>query len=124
MPCHVSYKSSLIARSISIRDQITRRLLRVRASLMLSGVMSALIITGCAAAGPFDPEGLGPRQADRIGQICHQTMGLEPGEGQFDLCVGSLSRELRGEHQASALIAARRGCLGRGLPVGSPALAE
>ena len=105
-------------------SQIEWPRVRFMASTVLGGVASILIAAGCASAGPYDPEGIGAGQAERIGQICRQTMGLQPGEGQFDFCVGSLSRELRGQLQASALVASRQACLARGLPSGSPGLAE
>ena len=104
--------------------QTRRGVLATTTRMMLGAVASALVASGGAAANPFDADGLGPRQAERIGQVCRQVMGFEPGETQFDSCAGSLSREYKGRLQASALIAARQACLVRGLPVGSAGLAE
>ncbi len=105
-------------------SSIQRRLPAIMISATVGVIASALLATACAAAGPSGSEGIGSPQVEQLGQVCRQVMGLEPGETQFDSCVGSLSRELRGQRQALQLMSARQACLGRGLPVGSADLAE
>ncbi len=81
-------------------------------------ILTAGMSTSYAAAAP------GPDTAARIGQVCRETMGLEPGEAQYDFCVGTLSSQMQGRRQAYALVAARRSCLDRGMLAGSSALAQ
>ncbi len=106
------------------RSSAPRRLRPVIVSATVGLVASALLATGPAAANPFGSEGIGPPQAEQAGEVCRRVMGLEPGETQFDSCVGSLSRDLRGQQEGLLLMVARQACLRRGLPVGSADLAE
>ena len=104
------------------RDQVERWWALLAQRAMVCCVISTLVATACAAH-PNVTEGIGPHWTDRIAEICRSTMGLEPGEAQFDFCVGSLTREVLGQIEASGMVAARQVCLDRRLAPGSPALA-
>jgi hypothetical protein len=86
-------------------------------ALALAGAAAvSLGQAGSARAAPHD-------QRSRVGDICGSTVGLEPGQAQYDACLASLSGSLRGLSQGRAAWAAHDACLDEGLKPGSPDLA-
>ncbi len=88
------------------------------------GLAAVLAAAGPVAAASYVPQGLTLAEAQGVGRICQAVMGLEPAEEHFQGCLDSLADQVRALKRARALADARDGCLGRGRPPGSPALAE
>jgi hypothetical protein len=86
-------------------------------ALALAGAATVTLAQANAArAAPHD-------QRSRVGDICGSTVGLEPGQAQYEGCVDSLSDSLRSLTQGRAAWAAHDACLDKGLKLGSPDLA-
>jgi hypothetical protein len=80
---------------------------------------AVLVLAAAASPGAVRAEG-----AEPVGQICRSVLRTKPGQAQYDGCVESLSGSLRSLGQGRAVGAAHETCLARGLPTGTPALAE
>lgn len=95
---------------------------------------------GCASSSPFNPAGLDESHLGQVDNICQSQLGLSPDEqaiygpgtpgldtdteNHYQGCIASLSRTLQGSNDASASVRANQDCEARGLPSGSPALAQ
>ena len=86
----------------------------------------AMVLAGAATmalAQPVPAQSAAHGQRSPLGDICGATVGLEPGQAQYDGCVASLSDSLDGVSQGRALWTAHDACLQKGLKPGSPDLA-
>jgi hypothetical protein len=99
-------------------------------------------LAGCASAAPYNPDRLSADQAQQVGQICQNVMGLsprepmmwgdaligdphlEPGANHYQACVTVLSDQLQSVSAVSLAGQADADCRARGYAVGTPGLAE
>jgi hypothetical protein len=97
-----------------------------RGAATLVGVGLVLAFSGCASAGPFNPDRLPVAQVSEIGDICHSVMGLpvSDSDAEYLACEQSLSHSARAVDEARGLQAARDACLAKGLKPGEVALSE
>jgi hypothetical protein len=91
---------------------------------LLIGALSIAGVSGCAAAGPYNPSRLPPPQLSQVQQLCHSVMGIPVGIGLYSDCVENVSGSAVAIAQARALQDARRDCLGKGLAPGQVGLAR
>jgi hypothetical protein len=90
----------------------------------LMGLFAIAGAAGCASAGPYNPSGLPSTQLSQVQELCGSVMGIPAGIRLSSDCVENLSNAAVAISQEQTLQDARRGCLGKGLAPGQPALAE
>jgi hypothetical protein len=83
----------------------------VRCAPMLA---SALVLAACAV-NPADAQSSTPARTAQARQACATTMGLNPANTDFDLCVSSLLQTMAGMDQAALVERDRQACMQRGL---------
>jgi hypothetical protein len=86
--------------------------------LKLPMLASSLILAACAI-NPADAQSSTPARVAQVHQTCAHTMGLNPANADYDMCVTSLLQTLSGMDQASLVERDRQACRQRGLQPGS-----
>lgn len=115
--------------------------LRHAAIATLTCLLAAATVAACAAAAPYNPDGLAPTQIQAVNGICQSVLGLSPAEGSngatiepvnphlvagtthFQGCVASLSDSLQQAGTSATAARADASCRARGLQPGSGELA-
>jgi uncharacterized lipoprotein YajG len=82
--------------------------------LKLSMLASSLVLAACAT-NPADAQSSTPERTAEAHQACANTMGLNPANTDYDMCVTSLLQTIAGMDQASLVQRDRRACMQRGL---------
>jgi len=80
----------------------------------LSILASALILAACAVS-PADAQSSTPARTAQAREACATTMGLNPANVDYDLCVASLQQTMAGLDQAALVERDRRACMAKGL---------
>jgi len=75
---------------------------------------SALVLAACAVS-PADAQSSTPARTAQAREACGTTMGLNPANIDYDLCVASLQQTMAGLDQATLVERDRRACMARGL---------
>ena len=75
---------------------------------------SALILAACAIS-PADAQSSTPVRTAQAREACATTMGLNPANVDYDLCVASLQQTMAGLDQAALVERDRRACMAKGL---------
>jgi hypothetical protein len=75
---------------------------------------SSLVLTACAI-NPADAHSSTPARTAQARQACATTMGLNPANADFDMCVASLQQTIAGLDHAALVERDRRACMQRGL---------
>jgi len=83
---------------------------------------SALVLAACAA-NPADAQSSTPARTTQARQACATTMGLNPANIDFDMCVASLQQTMAGLDQAALVERDRRACMAKGLEPNTSAFA-
>jgi hypothetical protein len=91
----------------------SRRFLR-HLPMMVPGLMLA-----ACAINPADAQSATPERSAEAHHACAKTMGLNPANADYDMCVTSLLQTLAGMDQASLVERDRKVCMQRGLQPGS-----
>jgi len=88
---------------------ITRHLMRG-----LPILASSLVLAACAI-NPADAQSSTPARAAQARQACATTMGLNPANTDYEMCVTSLLQTMAGLDQAALVERDRQACTQRGL---------
>lgn len=88
---------------------ITRHLMRG-----LPILASSLVLAACAI-NPADAQSSTPARAAQARQACAITMGLNPANTDYEMCVTSLLQTMAGLDQAALVERDRQACMQRGL---------
>jgi hypothetical protein len=80
----------------------------------LSMLASTLVLAACAV-NPADAQSSTPARTAQARQACATTMGLNPANEDYDMCVTSLLQTIAGLDQATLVERDRRACMQRGL---------
>ena len=75
---------------------------------------SALVLAACAV-DPADAQSSTTGRTAQARQACATTMGLNPANSDFDMCVASLQQTMAGLDQATLVERDRRACMAKGL---------
>ena len=75
---------------------------------------SSLVLAACAV-GPADAQSSTPARTAQARQACATTMGLNPANTDYDMCVASLQQTIAGLDQAALVERDRQACMQRGL---------
>jgi len=75
---------------------------------------SALVLAACAI-NPADAQSSTPARTSQARQACATTMGLNPANTDYDMCVASLLQTMAGMDQAALVDRDRRACMTKGL---------
>jgi hypothetical protein len=75
---------------------------------------SSLVLAACAM-NPADAQSSTPGRVAEVHQACAQTMGLNPANADYDMCVTSLLQTVASLDQAALVDRDRRACMQRGL---------
>ena len=75
---------------------------------------SALVLAACAV-NPADAQSSTPGRTAQARQACATTMGLNPADSDFDMCVASLQQTMASLDQAALVERDRRACMVKGL---------
>lgn len=75
---------------------------------------SALLLAACAI-NPADAQSSTPTRTAQARQACAATMGLNPANADYDMCVSSLLQTIAGLDQAALVERDRNACMQRGL---------
>lgn len=89
----------------------------VKSRRLVSGlpiVASALVLVACAI-NPADAQSSTPARTAEARQACAKTMGLNPADADFDMCVASLQQTMASLDQAALVERDRRACMAKGL---------
>jgi hypothetical protein len=81
-------------------------------------MVPGLMLAACAI-NPADAQSSTPARMVEVHHACAQTMGLNPANADYDMCVASLLQTLSGMDQASLVERDRQVCARRGLQPGS-----
>jgi hypothetical protein len=92
---------------------ISRRLIRALP------VIGAGIALAACAMNPADATTSTPERIAEAHQACGQTMGLNPANADYDMCVRSLLQTVASLDQASLVQRDRMACADRGLQPGT-----
>jgi hypothetical protein len=87
--------------------------------LKLPMLASALLLAACAI-NPADAQSSTPARTAQARQACAVTMGLNPANADYDMCVGSLLQTIAGLDQAALVQRDRNACMQRGLQPNTP----
>ena len=79
---------------------------------------SALVLAACAI-NPADAQSSTAGRTAQARQACATTMGLNPANSDFDMCVASLQQTMAGLDQAALVERDRRACMVKGLNPGT-----
>jgi hypothetical protein len=71
-------------------------------------------LAACAAT-PADAQSSTPGRTAEARQACNKTMGLNPANAEFDMCVASLQQTMASLDQAALVERDRRACMAKGL---------
>ncbi len=85
-------------------------------AVVAAGLLSATLFAAEASAQTAKP-------VDQARQACATTMGLNPADADYDLCVTRLQRTLARMNQAALVERDRRACMQRGLQTDTRAFA-
>lgn len=88
-----------------------------QAQRLMSGLpilASAMILAACAVS-PADAQSSTPVRTAQAREACATTMGLNPANVDYDLCVASLQQTMAGLDQAALVERDRRACMAKGL---------
>lgn len=96
-----------------------RSLMFQRLTSGLPILASALVLAACAI-NPADAHSSTPARTAQARQACQTTMGLNPANADFDMCVASLQQTMAGLDQAALVERDRRACMSRGLEPNTP----
>lgn len=75
---------------------------------------SALVLAACAVS-PADAQSSTPARTAQAREACATTMGLNPANIDYDLCVASLQQTMAGLDQSALVERDRRACMANGL---------
>ena len=75
---------------------------------------SSLVLAACAI-NPADAQSSTPARTAQARQACATTMGLNPANADYDMCVTSLLQTMAGMDQAALVERDRQACMRRGL---------
>jgi hypothetical protein len=75
---------------------------------------SSLVLAACAI-NPADAQSSTPARTAQARQACATTMGLNPANADFDMCVASLQQTIAGLDQAGLVERDRQACMQHGL---------
>lgn len=81
---------------------------------ILPVLASSLVLAACAM-NPADAQSSTPGRVAQAHHACGATMGLNPADSDYDMCVTSLLQTVAGLDQASLVERDRRACMQRGL---------
>jgi hypothetical protein len=81
--------------------------------LKLPMLASSLLLAACAM-NPADAQSSTPGRMAEARQACAHTMGLNPANADYDMCVASLLQTVAGMDQATLVERDRRACMQRG----------
>jgi len=95
----------------------SRQLVRI-----LPVLASSLVLAACAM-NPADAQSSTPARVAQVHHACAVTMGLNPANSDYDMCVSSLLQTVAGLDQASLVERDRRACMQRGLQPNTPEFA-
>lgn len=96
-----------------INPSLSRRLLGV-----LPMALPVLALAACAA-NPADAQSSTPARTAEVRRACAQTMGLNPADIDFDMCVSSLQQTMASLDQAALVERDRRACMAKGFEPGT-----
>ncbi len=82
-------------------------------------VLASLLVLVACSTNPADAASSTPERAAEARQACGQTMGLNPANTDYDMCVRSLLQTLAGFDQAKLVQRDRQVCMQRGLQPGT-----
>jgi hypothetical protein len=94
--------------------------------LCMATLGSLCLAAGSATCAPMPaPASPQAEQMSRVGEICHDVMGLrDSGTRQFEDCQASLSHSLAARTGGTTVLAARNACIAQGLKPNTVALSE
>jgi len=78
-------------------------------------VLAAALMLAACAVNPADAQSSTPARTAQARQACATTMGLNPANADFDICVASLQQTMAGLDQAALVERDRRACVAKGL---------
>jgi hypothetical protein len=81
-------------------------------------IIPGLVLAACAM-NPADAQSSTPTRVADAHRACAQTMGLNPADTDYQMCVGSLLQTLASLDQASLVQRDRQACMQRGLQPGT-----
>jgi hypothetical protein len=81
-------------------------------------IVPGLLLAACAV-NPADAQSATPERQAEAHHACAKTMGLNPANADYDMCVTSLLQTMSGMDQASLVQRDRQACMQRGLQPGS-----
>jgi hypothetical protein len=90
--------------------------------LTLPMLASSLVLAACAI-NPADAQSSTPARTAQARQACATTMGLNPANADYAMCVASLEQTVAGLDQASLVERDRNACMQHGLQPNTPAFA-
>ena len=88
------------------------KVLRLTSGLPM--LAAALVLAACAVS-PADAQSSTPARTAQARQACATTMGLNPANSDFDMCVASLQQTMAGLDQAALVERDRRVRVAKGL---------
>jgi hypothetical protein len=75
---------------------------------------SSLVLAACVV-NPADAQSLTPARTAQVRHACATTMGLNPANADYDMCVARLQRTMARIDQAALVERDRGACMQRGL---------
>ena len=78
-------------------------------------MLAASLVLAACAMNPADAQSSTPARAAQAHRACATTMGLNPANADYDMCVTSLLQTMAGMDQAALVERDRRACMQRGL---------
>lgn len=90
--------------------------------LKLPMLASSLVLAACAI-NPADAQSSTPARTAQARQACATTMGLNPANADYDMCVSSLLQTVAGLDQAALVERDRTACIQHGLQPNTPEFA-
>ena len=90
--------------------------------LKLPMLASSLVLAACAI-NPADAQSSTPARTAQARQACATTMGLNPANADYDMCVSSLLQTTAGLDQAALVERDRTACIQHGLQPNTPEFA-
>ena len=90
--------------------------------LTLPMLASSLVLAACAI-NPADAQSSTPVRTAQVRQVCATTMGLNPANADYDMCVSSLLQTTAGLDQAALVQRDRNACMQHGLQPNTPEFA-
>ena len=89
----------------------------LKSQRLLSGlpILASVLVLAACAANPADAQSSTAGRTAQARQACATTMGLNPANTDFDMCVASLQQTMAGLDQTALVERDRRACMARGL---------